>query len=158
MAKYSVRDSKIHGTGVFAEEDIKKGTKILEYLGEKVSKEEGNKREQEQLKKAKHGSGQVYLFELDEESDIDGDVPYNDARFVNHSCDPNCEVEIKDGHIWFVAIRDIKNGEELSIDYGFDLEYFGQYLCKCGAKNCVGFIVGKDHWDKIPKPKEPLKQ
>ncbi len=158
MAKYSVRDSKIHGTGVFAEEDIKKGTKIMQYLGEKISKEEGTKRELEQLKGAKHGAGQVYLFELDENFDIDGDVPYNDARFVNHSCDPNCEVDIKNGEIWYVALRDIKKGEELSIDYGFDLEYFAQYICECGAPNCIGFIVGKEHWDKLPKPSQPLKK
>src|SRR3989344_3736185 len=151
MVDYEHRSSGIHGTGIFAKNDIKKGTKIVEYLGEKVTKEEGTHREQAQLKKAKHGAGQVYVFELDDEWDIDGDVEYNDARFINNSCDPNCKVIIKEGHIWIVTKRDIKAGEELSYDYGFDDEDYKDFPCKCGAKNCFGFMVGEEYRRKIVK-------
>lgn len=153
MVKLRIERSKIHGAGVFADEDIPKGTKVIEYVGEKITKEEGAKREQAQMKKAKHGEGTVYIFELDDMWDIDGDVPYNDARFINHSCDPNCEVEIEDGHIWIIALRDIRKGEELSYDYGFDLEFYQQFPCRCGSPKCVGFMVGQEHWDKLPKMK-----
>lgn len=144
MACIVVRQSKIHGTGVFANEDIPKGMRVIEYLGERVSTEEGKLRQE-----AQSASDSIFFFELDDTTYIDGDVPENDARFINHSCDPNCESEAEAGQIWVLSLRDIRKGEELTFDYGFDAEFFGEYPCRCGAKNCVGYIIGKEHRDKV---------
>ena len=144
MIYIEVRRSEIHGTGVFAKQDISNGTRIIEYIGEKVSTEQGQRRQEAQSE-----SDSIFFFELDEKTYIDGDVSGNDARFVNHSCDPNCESEEDAGHIWIISLRDIKKGEELTFDYGFDAEFFGEYPCQCGTKNCVGYIVGKEHRDKM---------
>ena len=85
---------------------------------------------------------------------IDGNIPENEARFINHSCDPNCESQIIRGHVWIVSTRDIKKGEELSYDYGYDLEFFTDHPCRCGSDNCVGYIVS---WDKRRKLKKILR-
>ncbi len=144
MLYIDVRRSEIHGTGVFAKGDISSGTRIIEYLGERVSTKEGQRRQQAQSE-----ADSIFFFELDDTTYIDGDVPENDARFTNHSCDPNCESEAEAGHIFLISLRDIRHGEELTFDYGFDAEFFGDYPCKCGAKNCMGYIIGKEHRDKI---------
>lgn len=140
-----VKKSSVHNKGVFAKKDILKGTKIIEYVGDRVTKKEADKRANivlEKFEKSKT-AGAVYLFELDDKYDIDGYVLWNTARYINHSCEPNCETINFGGHIWIVALKDIKNGEELSYDYGYDLESFKEHPCKCGAKNCAGFIVKK---------------
>ncbi|MBI3623480.1 SET domain-containing protein-lysine N-methyltransferase [Candidatus Pacearchaeota archaeon] len=139
-----IRYSKIHGNGGFAKKDIKKGTKLIEYIGKKITKEEAERVSD------KDG---VFLFELSKKWDIDGNVPENTARFINHSCDPNCDFEIKNKQIWIRAMKDIKKGEELSYNYGFDLDGYKRYPCRCGAKACVGFILDKDHWSKVKKKK-----
>lgn len=146
-----VKNSDIHGKGIYAAKDIAKGTKIIEYTGEKISKEESDKRIELQEKISKQDSlkGAVYIFELNDEYDIDGDFEYNTARLINHSCRPNCEFEIADDHIWIMALKDIKEGEELSYNYGFDLEDYKDHPCKCGSKNCVGYILDEDHWVKL---------
>jgi len=151
-----VKNSKVHGKGVFAKCFILKGTKIIEYIGEKITKEEGDKRSDEQLELSKSNPelGSVYIFELDDDWDIDGNFEYNTARLINHSCNPNCEFDIKDGHIWISAKRDIKEGEELNYNYGYDFEDYENHPCKCGSENCVGYILDEDHW---PKLKELLK-
>ena len=135
-----IKYSKIHGNGGFAKKDIKKGTKLIEYIGKKITKEEA------ETISDKNG---VFLFEVNKKWDIDGNIPENSARFINLSCDPNCNFEIKNNKIWIKAKRDIKKGEELSYNYGFDLEGHKKYPCRCGTKNCVGFILDKDHWNKI---------
>ncbi|RJQ15811.1 SET domain-containing protein-lysine N-methyltransferase [Candidatus Woesearchaeota archaeon] len=134
-----VSDSAIHGRGVFAKMDIPKGTKIIEYTGEKITKEESDKRQDRD-----NENGTVYIFTLDETHDIDGAVNGNDARFINHSCEENCEIEIDDGRIWVIAMRDIKQGEELGYDYSFDKDCYEEHPCKCGSKQCRGFILGND--------------
>ena len=151
-----VKSSLIHYKGVFAQKDIPQGTRIIEYVGEKVSKEESEKRENQTLQESKQDSdkGSVYMFELDDVYDIDGNVDWNDARFINHSCEPNCEIKIMDGHIWVYALRDIKDGEELSYDYGYDVELFKKHPCKCGSPNCVGYIVAQKHRDELKKALE----
>ncbi len=149
-----VKKSRVHGNGVFAKKDIKKGSKIIEYVGRKISKAESDKIYEEQYKKHKDNpdeNGAVYIFELDDKYDIDGNVDWNIAKYINHSCDPNAEAEIIDGHIWIVAIKDIKKDEEITYNYGYDLEDFEDHPCKCGAKNCVGYIVAEEHWDKLKK-------
>ena len=97
-------------------------------------------------------NGMVYVFELNKKYDIDGGVARNYARFINHSCDPNCEVEITDNHIWISSIKRIKKGSELTYNYGysFDTDY-EEHICKCGSKKCVGYILSDDDWPKLKK-------
>jgi hypothetical protein len=147
------KNSKIHSNGVFTRIDIEKGTKIIEYIGEKITKEESEKRCDAMLEMSKSNPqlGAVYIFELDDEYDIDGNFDYNFARLINHSCSPNCEIDISDGHIWIVALRDIKAGEELTYNYEYDLEDYKDHPCKCGSKNCVGYILAEEHWPEMKK-------
>lgn len=156
---YEVRASKIHNKGVYATKEIPKGTYIIEYKGEKITKEEAERRLDETLKRHKKNpeeNAAVYIFELNDEYDLDGDIPDNDAKYINHSCDPNCDFEIKEDRIWLYAIKDIKKGEELTYNYGFDFdEEYADHPCKCGSKNCVGYILSDDDW---PKLKEHLKK
>ena len=147
-----VRKSKVHGYGVFAKKEIKNNTKIIEYIGEKISKKEGDRRSALRIKKYLNSKidGSVYIFELNKKYDIDGSPKYNKARYINHSCNPNCEVEIDDNKIWIKSIKKIKKGEELSYDYGyeFDKDDYTDHVCKCGSKKCIGYIISKDQWPK----------
>ena len=92
----------------------------------------------------------MYIFELNKKYDIDGFFRYNKARYINHSCNPNCEVDIINDRIWISSIKNIRKGQELSYDYGyeFDKEDFRDHICKCGSKNCIGFIISQDDWGK----------
>ncbi|MDO8460444.1 MAG: SET domain-containing protein-lysine N-methyltransferase [Nanoarchaeota archaeon] len=157
---FDVKNSKIHGNGIYASIDIKKGTKIIEYVGNKVTKEEADIVSDRQLELAKgnKGIGEVYLFELNDTHDIDGNVGWNPARFINHSCEPNCEVEIENDKIWIVALKDIKKGKELSYDYGYDAEDFKDHKCKCGSENCFGYIVGEDYREDAKKKLAEVKK
>ena len=152
---WKVKNSKIHGTGVFATKDIKKNTKIIEYIGEKINKSEGDKRSEKRIKKFLDSktTGSVYIFELNKKYDIDGSPLYNKARYINHSCEPNCEVDIADNRIWIISIKNIKKGSELSYDYGyeFDKDDYKDHVCKCGSNKCIGFIISSDQWDKYLK-------
>lgn len=139
---YKVQSSSIHARGVFAAHDIKKDDLILEYIGDKITKAESYRRACEREDKGKkHGSAMVYIFELNQRYDIDGNVPGNHARYINHSCDPNCESDIIRGKIWIRAIKDIKKGDELTYDYGYDLADALSHPCLCKSHNCVGYIV-----------------
>ena len=152
---WAVKKSKIHGSGVISTEDIKNKTKIIEYVGEKISKKEGDKRSAERIKKfsKKKNQGIVYIFELNKRYDIDGTPEYNKARYINHSCDPNCEVDIINNKIWIISLKKIKTGQELSYDYGypFDEDDYKDHICKCGSDKCIGYIVSKDDWKKLKK-------
>ena len=154
------KKSKIHGIGIIASENIKKGTKVIQYLGEKVSKREGDKRSAERIKKYlnKRNEGSVYVFELNKKYDIDGSPLYNKARYINHSCSPNCEVEIIKNEIWIVTNKKIIKGDELSYDYGypFDEEDFLDHICKCGSSKCIGYIISKDEWSRYKKYKKNM--
>ncbi len=156
---WKVRRSKIHGTGVFSTQDIKKEVKIIEYIGEKILRSEGDKRSERRLKKYLNSNkeGSVYIFELNSRYDIDGTFKYNKARYINHSCNPNCEVRIEKGKIWIYSIKNIKKGDELSYDYGYDFdpEDYTDHICKCGARNCVGYIISSED---IPKLKSLIKK
>ncbi len=152
---WRVNKSKVHGSGVFATQQIRKDTRIIEYIGEKISRSEGDKRSEKRIKKYIHSkkTGSVYIFELNQRYDIDGSPKYNKARYINHSCSPNCEVEISRGHIWISSIKNINIGEELSYDYGyeFDKEDYKDHECKCGSKNCIGYIISSDDWGKYKR-------
>jgi len=149
-----VRESKIHNKGIFAARDIPKGTKIIEYVGIKVTKKEANEISDHEIELSKSNPeelGSVYLFTLDKNHDVNGNVPHNTARLINHSCDPNCESDVINNKIFIKASRDIKKGQELGYDYGYDVENYEDHPCKCGSKNCVGYIVNSDQWIKLRK-------
>ena len=152
---WKVKKSKVHGSGVFATKNIKRNTKIIEYIGEKVRKSEGDKRSAKRIKDYLHSeeTGSVYIFELNSKYDIDGSPEYNKARYINHSCNPNCEVDIVENRIWISSIKAIKKGEELSYDYGyeFDKNDYKDHICKCGYKKCIGYIISSDDWKKFSK-------
>lgn len=137
------RPSGIHGMGGFARKPIPSGTRMLEYVGERISKAESLKRCE---------ANNPYIFTLDEEWDLDGDVKWNPARFLNHCCEPNCDAEQDEGRIWIVSRRDIAEGEEITFNYGYDLEDYKEYPCNCGAANCVGYMVAEEFFPSIRKP------
>lgn len=153
---YDIRESGIHNRGMFARERIKKNSLVVEYIGEKISKKESERRGIERMEEARRdGGGAVYIFELNKRFDIDGNVPENEARLINHSCSPNCEPRVINGQIWIVSLEVIETGDELTYDYGYDLEHFLEHPCRCGSKKCVGYIV---RTDKRGKLKRILKQ
>jgi len=149
-----VRKSSIHNKGVFAKKDIRKGTKVIEYVGEKLTKAQSETRADEILDTSKKdkSKGGVYIFELNKRYDIDGSVSWNTAKWINHSCDPNCETDILKGKIWIIAIKKIKKGEEITYNYAYDVdEEFDDHPCKCGTKPCPGYIADDDQWPKLKR-------
>ena len=147
-----VRGSPIHGWGLCAKEKISKGTYFLEYLGEKITKKESARRSLVLAEKARQtGGASVYIFNLNQKQDLDGDRPDNLARLINHSCNPNCEAVQSRGRIWMVALKTIREGTELTFNYGFELAQWKDNPCRCGAKNCVGAIVARRYWRRLRK-------
>ena len=145
-----VRNSKIHGRGVYATQAIGKETKIIEYIGEVIDKEESEERAWAQHAKSQEsGDAAVYIFTLTKKWDIDGNVPWNTARLINHSCEPNCEAWIEGKRIFIHALTDIAEGEELTFDYAFDVECYEDHPCRCGRASCIGYIVSRDQWPQL---------
>lgn len=126
---------------------------IIEYVGIKVPKEEGTKRADQHLEKSKQdpNQGGVYVFILDENTDLDGSPEWNIAKYINHSCEPNCYFEIKDQRVFIHALRDIQKGEELTYNYGYDLEDFEEHPCRCGSARCVGYIADQEDWPELKR-------
>ena len=146
MRIYKIKKSKIDKNGLYANHDIKKGTRIIEYKGKIITSK------QSEVNPKYDNSKAIYLFNINKKYDLDGDFKFNTARLINHSCDPNCEVLGTGLKIWIYAMKDIKKGEELSYDYGFSFDKdFRQYPCRCGSKNCVGFIVREGSRWRIKK-------
>ena len=121
------RRSGIHGWGVYATERIPKNKRIIHYAGEKISNQESLKREARYIK-----HGHIWCFKLTNRTVIDAGVGGNDARFINHSCSPNCYIHIYGGTIWIRANRKIRKGEELTYHYNTDGE--GLIKCRCHPK------------------------
>ena len=136
MKLYKVKNSNIDKKGLCASKDIKPGVKIIVYAGKLITKKETEQNLKFDNKK------DIYLFNINEKYDLDGDFKWNTARLINHSCNPNCEVEGEGLKLWISSLRKIKKGEELTYDYGFgyDADY-KQFPCKCQSMNCVGYIV-----------------
>ncbi len=140
---FEIRASPIAGQGAFAIRRIRKGTRIIEYLGERISQDEADRRYDDTL--VEHP--RVLLFSADDRTVIDAGVNGNEARFINHSCEPNCRAVThrRRVHIW--AIRDISPGEELTYDYNLtregisDDEAYSRYACHCGAPDCRGTML-----------------
>ena len=137
--------------GCFATTHISKGTRLIEYVGERITKAEAAKRCE---------ADNQYIFAIDDHVDLDGNVGWNPAKFINHSCAPNCEAELDNGRIWINAIRDILPGEEITFNYGYDLEGYEDHPCRCGASNCVGYIVAEEFFPHVlkNKPREILEK
>ncbi len=145
-----VRGSEIHGRGVYATCFISKGERIIEYVGERIDKHESEKRGNAQHRKSlENGDAAVYIFTLSKSCDLDGNVPWNTARLINHSCAPNCEAWIEGRRIFIHALHDINGGEELTFDYGFDVDCHEDHPCRCGKPECVGYIVSRSQWPDL---------
>jgi SET domain-containing protein len=138
---YEIRRSDIQGRGVFAKRRIRAGQKIIEYAGERISDAEADRRYDDEAMRRHH----TFLFTLDKKTVVDGNRHGNDSRYINHSCDPNCEAVIEKGKIWIYAKRNIQSGVELAYDYQYertgsaDDEKF--YECHCGSPECRGTIM-----------------
>ena len=148
MKLYRIKKSNIdrNGRGLYATKDIKAGTRIIDYVGKIITKKQTE--ESEKFDNSKP----IYLFDLNSRYDLDGDVSWNTARLINHSCLNNCDYEGKGLKLWVNANRDIKMGEELTCNYGFSYDSdYKQFPCKCGSKNCVGYIVRESSRWRINK-------
>ncbi len=130
LARVRVGTSCVRGLGLFAVTAIKDGTRILPYRGAKIPKDESARRV---------AQGNAYIFAFNDRYDIDGKTLTNTARFINHSCKPNDDVDITTRTIWIVALRDITPGEALTYNYGYGVEDDEQHPCHCGAKHCCGY-------------------
>lgn len=137
-----VRPSCIAGQGLFTTQEITQGTRILQYRGEKIASVERARR---------LAAGNAYIFHLNYRYAIDGATLENTARYINHSCAPNCTVDRTDGSLWIVAQRDIAANEELSFNYGYDMQHYRDNPCHCGADNCCGYILDPQYWGLIQR-------
>jgi hypothetical protein len=150
-----VRDSNVHGRGVFATRRIEKGERIIEYLGERVSHDEADRRYESKEENDSH----TFLFIVDSKTVIDAGTAGNDARFFNHSCDPNCESVVEKRRVFIEALRAIEPGEEMTYDYQIyrdhdDPENIDEvFACRCGFANCRGTML----WPPEPKKKKRSK-
>jgi hypothetical protein len=144
------RQSSIHGRGVYAVAPIKKGTRVLEYLGERISHAEADSRYEQKG----DDDGHTFLFIASNRTVIDAAVDGNDARFINHSCNPNCETVIESSRVFIDAVRNIKPGEELGYDYQLTWESTDEpaelalYACRCGARRCRGTMLNREPTDQ----------
>ncbi len=134
------RRSRIHGMGGYARKFIPRETYVIEYVGEKIRKEESERR---------CDADNRYIFTYDDEFDLDGSVDWNLARWINHSCEANCETIDDEGEIWIAAVRDIQPGEELTFNYCYDLDDYKAHPCRCGSNRCVGYIVAEEYHDAV---------
>jgi len=156
---WKVKRSSIHNRGIFAAHDIPSDTPIIEYVGEKITKAESTRRGDALIEKSKKtGCAAVYVFTLNKRYDIDGAKGNNPARYINHSCEPNCEAYIIRGHIWIYSLKDIKAGDELTYNYSFDADTWDEHPCRCGSKRCIGFIVEEKQWPKLLRMLEKIER
>ena len=154
---YFKKKSKTHGFGLYAVVNINKNTKVIEYVGDRVTKKEGDRRADMQALRGlrNKNNGKVYIFELSKRYDIDGFVRYNYARFINHSCKPNCEVQNVKNRLWILSKKKIKKDEELTYNYGYSYDTdYRDHKCNCGSLNCLGYILKREHWHKLNKRKQ----
>jgi SET domain-containing protein len=135
-----IQRSTIQGFGLFAADEFAAGQRIVEYVGELISKSESIRRCSE---------GNHFIFYWNEDFDIDGSSESNLARFINHSCAPNCVVERVEGHLWVIAARPIASGEELTFNYGYDLVDYREHPCSCGEPDCVGYILAQEFHESV---------
>lgn len=143
--RVSVRRSPIQGRGVFALRPIRKGARVIEYVGERISHREADRRHTSEDGWSPH----TMLFIVDGKTVIDATSRGNSARWINHSCRPNCEAVDDAGRIYIEAIRDIRPGDELTYDYNLRLDEphtpaaKKAHACHCGAPRCRGTLLGR---------------
>jgi SET domain-containing protein len=144
-ASVLVRRSRVHGRGVFATRSIGEGERIIEYTGARITHDEADDACADDEAMARH---HTFFFAVDDEIVVDGGRGGNASRFINHSCDPNCEVLVARRRIYIHALRDIRVGEELAYDYWYttDDSYTEDdlrriYPCRCGARECRGYLA-----------------
>lgn len=142
-ALIEVRPSALHGMGVFALRRIPRGTRVIEYLGERISHAEADRRYEHKSASDNH----TFLFIADDTTVIDAGVDGNEARFVNHACNPNCASVIEDARVFIDALRSIAPGEELTYDYQIQRErddppdIDAVFACCCGLRGCRGTMM-----------------
>ncbi len=140
---FEIRESKLAGKGAFAIRPIKKGERLIEYVGERIPHPVADERYDDDSMEEHH----TFLFTVSSRTVIDATHGGNESRYINHSCDPNCETEIEKGRVYIFALRDIKVGEELAYDYGYERsgdeteKEERQYRCLCGTAKCRGSIM-----------------
>jgi SET domain-containing protein len=141
---FEVRESPIQGLGAFAIRHIPAGTRLIEYAGERLTPEQADERYPDDGERH-----HTFLFAIDDDVVVDAAVNGSEARFLNHSCDPNCDVIVEDKRLWIETIRDVEPGEELVYDYAFILPERHtpaakrRYPCRCGSTSCRGTILAK---------------
>jgi SET domain-containing protein len=150
---FELRSSPIHGHGAFATRRIRKGRRIIEYTGERITEAEADRRYNDDDMDSPH----TFLFTVGPDVIIDGAAEGgNEARFINHSCEPNCEAVIDDGRIFIEALRNIPLGQELTFDYQLERDgrwrrdFVERYACRCGTAGCRGTL--------LIKPKRPKRK
>jgi len=153
---FEVRHSPIHGYGVFAARRIRRGTIVIEYLGDRVSHDEADARYEDKDPDDNH----TFLFTVDAKTVIDGGVGGNEARYINHGCDPNCTSTAKNKRIYVQAVRTIQPGEELAYDYQIERDpddppnVDAIFACRCGAAKCRGSMLVARRKSGKPKGKK----
>jgi SET domain-containing protein len=161
--RIQTRRSGVHGKGVFALVDIPAGERIIEYVGEIISWDEAQRRHPHDPTQPNH----TFYFHLDDEHVIDALHGGNSSRWINHSCDPNCEADEDGGRVFIKSLRPIAAGEELNYDYGLVIdepltpELKADYPCWCGSANCRGTLLSSDlatAEGRGPKTKKKAKQ
>jgi uncharacterized protein len=151
---FAKRRSKIHGLGVVATRRIRAGQVLIAYLGQVLTNAEVRARYMDDEADDPH----TFLFQLGGGRCVDAGVGGNDARFINHSCDPNCEPELSDGVIWICAIKNIQPGIELTYDYSLQIEKRAsrsrrsRYACRCGRAVCRGTMLASSAAGR-PRPR-----
>ncbi|MBN3818556.1 SET domain-containing protein-lysine N-methyltransferase [Paraburkholderia sp. Se-20369] len=154
--RIAVRRSGVHGRGVFAVAPLKAGERVVEYKGERISWKEALRRHPHDPNDPNH----TFYFALEEGGVIDGKVDGNSARWINHSCAPNCEAEELEGRVYIHALRDIEPEEELFYDYGLVIDakltkkLKREYACRCGASACRGTLLATADADAKKKKKK----
>lgn len=150
---FEIRTSSIHGMGAYAVRRIRKGDRLGEYVGERISHAEGDRRYDDEAMAQHH----TFLFTVTSRTVIDAAVGGNDTRFINHSCAPNCEAVIEDGRVFINALRSVPAGSELLYDYAYERaddcgpEDEARYPCRCGTAACRGTILA-------PPPKKKARR
>ncbi|WP_375760748.1 SET domain-containing protein [Corallococcus exercitus] len=143
---FELRQSPIQGMGAFATRRIRKGARIIEYIGERITQAEADVRYDDESMERHH----TFLFNLDDDTVLDAGTLHNESRYINHSCEPNCQSLIDKGHIHIYALRTIEPGEELTYDYAYertpemDADAESLYVCRCGTPSCRGTILAPE--------------
>lgn len=158
--RIQTRRSDVHGNGVFAVQDLAEGETLIEYKGQVISWKEALRRHPHDPAQPNH----TFYFHIDDGRVIDGNVEGNAARWINHSCEPNCEADEVDGRVYIKALRNIAAGEELNYDYGLIIDepytpkLLSEFPCWCGSETCRGTLLTPKDEDEEKKKKKKDKK